>query len=116
MNYKDTYDWIPASMKLSFFGRSDRDFETQKVHAVVPSPPSPSRTATLYTLTMDNDDEIIEYDGEVTNVKTIDMLDGVPQLTGKSRVYSLSGQFMGNTTEGLRKGVYIVDGRKIVVE
>ena len=113
MNYKGTYDWIPAPMKLWFFGRSDRDFETQKVHSAASLP---SRTATLYTLTMDNDDEIIEYDGEVTNVKTIDMLDGVPQLTGKSRVYSLSGQFMGNTTEGLRKGVYIVDGRKIVVE
>ena len=65
---------------------------------------------------MDNDDEIIEYGEEVTNVKAIGTLDGVPQLTGKSRVYNLSGQYMGNTTDGLPKGVYIVDGRKIVVE
>jgi len=31
-------------------------------------------------------------------------------------VYSLSGQRLGDTTEGLPKGIYIVDGRKTVVK
>ena len=31
-------------------------------------------------------------------------------------VYSLSGQRLGDSTEGLQKGIYIVDGRKTVVK
>ena len=31
-------------------------------------------------------------------------------------VYSLSGQRLGNSTEGLQKGVYVVDGRKVVIK
>lgn len=106
MNYKDTYDWIPAPMKLWFCGRDDSSFQYFK----------PNNNNTRYIFVMDDEDEIIEYGDEVTNVKSIDTLDGVPQLTDKSRVYNLSGQYMGNNTNGLPKGVYIVDGRKIVVE
>lgn len=107
MNFVGTKDWIPAPMTLWFFGRNDYYFGNQSV---------PQANSTRYILTIDNEDEIIEYGEEVTNVKAIDTLDGVPQLTGKSRVYNLSGQYMGNTTDGLSRGVYIVDGRKIVVE
>lgn len=32
------------------------------------------------------------------------------------RVYSISGQYVGNTTDGLGKGVYIVNGKKIVIK
>ncbi len=106
MNYKGTYDWIPAPMKLWFCGRDDSSFEYKKNNT----------NNTRYIFVMDDEDEIIEYGDEVTNVKAIDTLDGVPQLTGKSRVYNLSGQYMGNNTAGLPRGVYIVDGRKIVVE
>ena len=107
MNLVGTKDWIPAPMTLWFFGRNDYYFGNQSV---------PQANPTRYILTIDNEDEIIEYGEEVTNVKAIDTLDGVPQLTGKSRVYNLSGQYMGNTTDGLSRGVYIVDGRKIVLE
>jgi len=32
------------------------------------------------------------------------------------KVYSISGQYVGNTTNGLQKGIYIVNGKKIVVK
>lgn len=32
------------------------------------------------------------------------------------RVYSISGQYVGNTVEGLSKGVYVVNGKKIVIK
>ena len=31
-------------------------------------------------------------------------------------VYSLSGQYMGNSVEGLQKGIYIVNGKKMVIK
>lgn len=31
------------------------------------------------------------------------------------RVYNLNGQYVGNTTEGLPKGLYIVNGKKMVI-
>lgn len=32
------------------------------------------------------------------------------------KVYSISGQYVGNTTKGLQKGIYIVNGKKIVIK
>ena len=106
MNYKGTLDWIPAPMTLTFFGRDDIDFDKPTVHK--------PQASTRYVFVLD--DEIMDFGDEVTGVKAIDTLDGVPQLNNSSKVYSLSGQYMGNTTNGLPKGVYIVGGRKIVVD
>jgi hypothetical protein len=36
--------------------------------------------------------------------------------TKQRGVYSLSGQRLGDTTEGLQKGIYVVDGRKVVIK
>ena len=36
--------------------------------------------------------------------------------TKQRGVYSLSGQRLGDTAEGLQKGVYVVDGRKVVIK
>jgi hypothetical protein len=35
---------------------------------------------------------------------------------GGLRIYNLGGQFMGTSTVGLNKGVYIVNGKKVVVK
>lgn len=32
------------------------------------------------------------------------------------KVYSVSGQYVGNTTKGLQKGIYIVNGKKVVIK
>lgn len=42
---------------------------------------------------------------------------GCEQLASKdTKVYNLNGQWVGNSTEGLVKGVYIVDGKKVMIK
>lgn len=48
-----------------------------------------------------------------------DTTTGVHEFGGKKtqdnlRVYNLNGQYVGNSLEGLAKGVYLVNGKKVV--
>lgn len=104
MNYLNTEDWIPGPMSLWFIGRDDYTFKNQ------------TGANSRYIFSIDDDEEIVDLGENVTEVKAIDMLDGVPQIYGDMKVYNLSGQYVGNSTEGLSKGIYIVGGRKVVVE
>lgn len=50
---------------------------------------------------------------------TDDTTTGVYELENKNtqdnlRVYNLNGQYVGNSLEGLDKGVYVVNGKKVV--
>ena len=111
MNMPGTSDLISAPLKLAFFGRDDHDFNVPGHHQV--GFPAPTR----YMFVLDGDEEVVEYDENGNAVTAIATLDGETQGTaGTSKVYNLSGQFVGNSTEGLSKGIYIVDGRKIVVD
>ena len=50
-------------------------------------------------------------DGELTGILTT--------ITGEefsTSVYTLSGQFVGHSLSGLSKGIYLVDGKKVVVK
>lgn len=47
-----------------------------------------------------------------SGIETVTATDAVAQKRG---VYTLNGQRLADTTEGLSKGVYVVDGRKVVV-
>ena len=60
--------------------------------------------ATLYVVTESN----------MTGIEQIEAEPIAP--VHKSGVYSLSGQRLGDTTDGLSRGVYIVNGKKIVVD
>lgn len=111
MNMPGTNDLISGPMKLAFFGRDDHDFNVPGHHQV--GFPAPTR----YMFVLDGDEEVVELDENGNSVTAIATLDGETQGTaGTSKVYNLSGQYVGNSTEGLSKGIYIVDGRKIVVD
>jgi len=44
-------------------------------------------------------------------------IDKVTEETGTvKRVYNLNGQYVGNSTAGLPKGLYIVNGKKLVIK
>ena len=62
------------------------------------------------------DEAIEELDDEGNVMTAIESLDGqdVTPLTGK--IYNVKGQYVGNSAEGLTKGIYIVNGKKIVVD
>ena len=52
--------------------------------------------------------------GEDEPTGITDMVDDAASASGK--IYNLQGVVVGNTTEGLPKGVYIKNGRKIIVK
>ena len=50
-----------------------------------------------------------------TNSTGINQVETVKQsLHGK--VFNLNGQFIGTSTEGLAKGIYIVNGKKVIIK
>ncbi len=53
---------------------------------------------------------------EVTG-EEVTAIDGVPVMTAKQgAVYTVQGQYVGERLEGLSKGVYIVNGKKVVIK
>lgn len=50
----------------------------------------------------------LNFGGELTGIDAVD--NGEAVMTGK--VYNLNGQYVGNSLEGLKKGVYVVNGKK----
>lgn len=65
-------------------------------------------TSTVFE--MDDDYEFVE---ETTGVKVV-----VPakKIVTETRVYNMNGQYVGNSLEGLSKGIYIMNGKKYVVK
>ena len=52
-----------------------------------------------------------EEDGIVTEIEEVKA-----QGNGVLNVYSVNGVYMGNSVEGLAKGLYVVNGQKYVVK
>lgn len=50
-------------------------------------------------------------DGDTTGINSI-----TNAADGKKKVYTLTGMFIGNSTQGLQKGIYIVNGKKIAIK
>ena len=48
----------------------------------------------------------------------IDKLDGedITPLPNNYKVYNMSGQYVGNSVNGLAKGMYVVNGKKYVIK
>lgn len=57
-------------------------------------------------------DMLNNSEGETTSIK----VDGVEIMPTVKRIYSLNGQYVGDSLEGLAKGVYIVNGKKVMVK
>lgn len=54
----------------------------------------------------------LSVDGTTTTISNINASQKVQPI----KVYSLDGRYVGNTTSGLRQGVYISNGRKVIVK
>lgn len=68
-----------------------------------------------YVITFD--DFIQEFDEDGNSTTAIESLDGEPinKMPTDGKVYNLSGQLVGNSIDGLEKGMYIVNGKKYIV-
>ena len=69
-----------------------------------------------------NDAKITSYemyfdDSEVTGIRTIEY-DNVAtgRAEGNGRIFNVNGQYVGTSLKGLAKGIYVVNGRKIIVK
>lgn len=68
-----------------------------------------------YVITFDDFIQDIDEDGNSTTA--IESLDGelINKMPTDGKVYNLSGQLVGNSIDGLEKGMYIVNGKKYIV-
>lgn len=51
----------------------------------------------------------INFDGETTGINDIET-----EATVNGKVYNLNGQYVGNSLNGLKKGIYVVNGKKVI--
>lgn len=51
----------------------------------------------------------INIDGETTGINNIET-----KATVNGKVYNLNGQYVGNSLNGLKKGIYVVNGKKVI--
>ena len=51
----------------------------------------------------------INIDGETTDINSIET-----NATVNGKVYNLNGQYVGNSLNGLKKGIYVVNGKKVI--
>lgn len=95
-------DKLNGTLKIVFAdGRDDDDFQTSGSNA---------RYAFAF------DDGIMEYDENGEEVTAIDRLDGGDIVPTDGKVYNMAGQYVGNNLNALGSGLYIVNGKKIVVK
>ena len=61
--------------------------------------------------------DLLFDEGEVTGIREIESTKPAESVTiGNGKVYSVNGQYVGNSLNGLSKGMYIVNGKKYVVK
>lgn len=51
----------------------------------------------------------LNFDGETTGINSIET-----EATINGKVYNLNGQYVGNSLNGLKKGIYVVNGKKVI--
>ena len=51
----------------------------------------------------------INIDGETTGINSIET-----EATVNGKVYNLNGQYVGNSLNGLKKGIYVMNGKKVI--
>lgn len=51
----------------------------------------------------------LNFDGETTGINNIET-----NATVNGKIYNLNGQYVGNSLNGLKKGIYVVNGKKVI--
>ena len=98
----ETDDKLDGVFSLTFLdGRDDDDF-------------GKTGTSSRYMFCLD--DDIVELDEEGNEVTAIQRLDGEYIAPANVKVYNVAGQYVGESLDGLTKGLYIVNGKKIVIK
>jgi hypothetical protein len=71
--------------------------------------PTASRSQVLYVVSID----VVNNGGETTDIVKIDANGEEVKDMNNVKVYNINGQLVGTSLDGLSKGLYIVNGKKV---
>ena len=84
---------------------------------------------TISEITFDGDNVVLHYADNSSDQADMSLVTlsfsytttGISQVEGikkalQGKVYNLQGQFVGSSLQGLSKGVYIINGKKVIIK
>ena len=84
---------------------------------------------TISEITFDGDNVVLHYADNSSDQADMSLVTlsfsytttGISQVKGikkalQGKVYNLQGQFVGSSLQGLSKGVYIINGKKVIIK
>lgn len=84
---------------------------------------------TVSEITFDGDNVVLQYSDNTSDPADMSLVTlsfsytttGISQVEGikkalQGKVYNLQGQFVGSSLQGLSKGVYIINGKKVIIK
>ena len=84
---------------------------------------------TVSEITFDGDNVVLQYSDNTSDIGDMSLvtLSFTYQTTGisqvedikkalRGKVYNLQGQYVGSSLQGLSKGVYIINGKKVIIK
>lgn len=84
---------------------------------------------TVSEITFDGDNVVLHYADNSSDQADMSLVTlsfsytttGISQVEGikkalQGKVYNLQGQFVGSSLQGLSKGVYIINGKKVIIK
>lgn len=84
---------------------------------------------TVSEITFDGDNVVLQYADNTSDIGDMSRVTlsftyqttGISQIEGikqalQGKVYNLQGQYVGSSLQGLSKGVYIINGKKVIIK
>lgn len=84
---------------------------------------------TVSEITFDGDNVVLQYADNTSDQADMSLVTlsftyqttGISQIEGikqalQGKVYNLQGQYVGSSLQGLSKGVYIINGKKVIIK
>ena len=84
---------------------------------------------TISEITFDGDNVVLHYADNTSATEDMSLVTlsfsytttGISQVEGikkalQGKVYNLQGQYVGSSLQGLSKGVYIINGKKVIIK
>jgi hypothetical protein len=84
---------------------------------------------TVSEITFDGDNVVLQYADNTSDIGDMSSVTlsftyqttGISQVEGikqalQGKVYNLQGQYVGSSLQGLSKGVYIINGKKVIIK
>ena len=84
---------------------------------------------TITEITFDGDNVVLQYSDNTSDQADMSLVTlsftyqttGISQVEGikqalQGKVYNLQGQYVGSSPKGLSKGVYMINGKKVIIK